>query len=146
MKKADYNDAFLDHQPFSRWRMIRRYLKNVYGIGEPMVEHLMELHKFGEYTLKDFESSELLYNWCPKRNRKLVDDGWVYPYRKKEGRTRKFSLFSLTPKGKRLVKDAHLYSLGEKQMDYSKLERVKDKGMMVNRLINKIKLEQEGKY
>ena len=87
------------------WRVIRYWVKAKYKITNPELEMLLFLHGEGLFNKHRFKEFEQCMSWDKPRFYKLLKDGWVVVWRKRQGKTA--TLYQLSYKGKRMIDNVY---------------------------------------
>ena len=93
------------------WRVIRYFIKAKYGINTADLDMILFLNSeiyFGRDKFKEFNN---LLSWDEARFKRLLRDGWIEVFRKREGVHK--TLYSLSYKTKRVVDSIYKKLNGE---------------------------------
>lgn len=93
------------------WKVIRYFVQAKYGVKSADLDMLLFLYSekyFGKQQFNDF--NELL-SWDVKRFDRLLCDGWISVFRKRQGN--KKTLYELSYKGKRMISSVYKKLNGE---------------------------------
>jgi len=93
------------------WKVIRYFVQAKYGVKSADLDVLLFLYSekyFGKQQFNDF--NELL-SWDVKRFDRLLRDGWISVFRKRQGN--KKTLYELSYKGKRMISSVYKKLNGE---------------------------------
>tara|TARA_R110000772_G_C13067048_1_gene415943 strand:- start:140 stop:574 length:435 start_codon:yes stop_codon:yes gene_type:complete len=93
------------------WRVIRYFIKAKYGITTADLDMILFLNSeiyFGKDKFKEFNN---LLSWDEGRFKRLLRDGWIEVFRKREGVHK--TLYSLSYKTKRVVDSIYKKLNGE---------------------------------
>jgi len=101
----------IEYDYLKYWRVVRYYIKAKYGLNTADLEMLIFLYSESYFDKDKFqEFNELLY-WDVKRFDRLLRDGWIEVFRKREGN--KKGLYKLSYKTNRIIKDVYKKLNGE---------------------------------
>jgi len=90
-----------DHDFLKYWRVIRFWVKKKYGLTTPDLEMLLFLYSEQIFNKQKFKDYSQLMSWDVKRFKRLLTEGWIHAWRKKQGN--ETTLYELTYKGKRVI-------------------------------------------
>ena len=93
------------------WKVIRYYVQAKYGIKSADLDMLLFLYSekyFGKQQFNDFDK---LLSWDINRFNRLLIDGWISVFRKRQGN--KKTLYELSYKGKRMISSVYKKLNGE---------------------------------
>jgi len=101
----------IEYDYLKYWRVVRYFIKAKYGLNTADLEMLIFLYSESYFDKDKFqEFNELLY-WDVKRFDRLLRDGWIEVFRKREGN--KKGLYKLSYKTNRIIKDVYKKLNGE---------------------------------
>ena len=93
------------------WKVIRYYVQAKYCIRSADLDMLLFLYSekyFGKQQFNDFDK---LLSWDINRFNRLLSDGWISVFRKRQGN--KKTLYELSYKGKRMISSVYKKLNGE---------------------------------
>ena len=93
------------------WKVIRYYVQAKYGVRSADLDMLLFLYSekyFGKQQFNDFDK---LLSWDINRFNRLLSDGWISVFRKRQGN--KKTLYELSYKGKRMISSVYKKLNGE---------------------------------
>ena len=93
------------------WKVIRYYVQAKYGIRSADLDMLLFLYSekyFGKQQFNDFDK---LLSWDINRFNRLLSNGWISVFRKRQGN--KKTLYELSYKGKRMISSVYKKLNGE---------------------------------
>jgi hypothetical protein len=99
------------HDYLKYWKVVRYFVKAKYKINTADLDMLLFLYSekyFGKSQFKEF--NELL-SWDVNRFSRLLRDGWIQVFRKRQGS--KKTLYELSYKGKRMISSVYSKLNGE---------------------------------
>lgn len=83
------------------WRVIRQYIKVKYGLTQSDLDLILFLNSEGYFNKDKFEEFDRILSWEVQRFDRLLRDGWIEVFRKRQGRIK--GLYTLSYKAKRVV-------------------------------------------
>ena len=84
------------------WRVIRFWVKKKYGLSISDMEMLLFLYSEQIFNKTQFKRFEEVMSWDIKRFSRLLSEGWIHVWRKRQGQ--ETTLYELTYKGKRVMR------------------------------------------
>ena len=93
------------------WRVIRYYVKAKYNISTGELDMLLFLYSEDYFSKDKFNEFDELLSWNVNRFDKLLRDGWIEVFRKREGKTK--GLYELSYKSKRMINSIYKKLNGE---------------------------------
>ena len=93
------------------WRVIRYFIKAKYGITTADLDMILFLNSEIYFGRDKFEEFNNLLSWDEARFKRLLRDGWIEVFRKREGVHK--TLYSLSYKTKRVVDSIYKKLNGE---------------------------------
>ncbi len=72
--------------PLQHWRLIRYWVCENHDLSHPELEFLMYLKGIEYFTLADFKTGQLLYNWSEFMFFEMTKRGWIIKVFKNNGR------------------------------------------------------------
>ena len=100
-----------NHDYLKYWKVIRYYVQAKYGVRSADLDMLLFLYSekyFGKQQFNDFDK---LLSWDINRFNRLLSDGWISVFRKRQGN--KKTLYELSYKGKRMISSEYKKLNGE---------------------------------
>ena len=83
------------------WRVVRYFVKAKYGLPQADLDILLFLYSEKYFSKDKFSEFDELLSWDKQRFDRLLRDGWISVFRKKEGNRR--VVYELSYKGRLLV-------------------------------------------
>jgi len=115
---------------FKHYRVIRKWLCKTNNIKEADFELLLYLDAIEYFSKKDFIDGVYSYSWDNRRWNRLLKDGWVIVWRKRNRTTQKYHIYKTSVKFKLLLNKMYKIILGEENINIDKIKR--------DRYINKV--------
>tara|TARA_R110000803_G_scaffold15252_2_gene42377 strand:- start:651 stop:1121 length:471 start_codon:yes stop_codon:yes gene_type:complete len=84
------------------WRVIRFWVKKKYGLSISDMEMLLFLYSEQIFNKSKFKEYGEIMSWDTKRFKRLLSEGWIHVWRKRQGQ--ETTLYELTYKGKRVMR------------------------------------------
>jgi len=80
------------------WRVIRQYVKVKYGLTQSDLDIILFLNSEGYFNKDKFEEFDRILSWEVQRFDRLLRDGWIEVFRKRQGKIK--GLYTLSYKAK----------------------------------------------
>jgi hypothetical protein len=109
--RKNYDRAQPTHDYMKYWRVIRYWAKAKYNIGTPDIDMLFFLYSEHIFNKSKFKEFEQCMSWDEPRFHRLLKEGWIHIWRKRQGK--ETTLYELSYKGKRLVNTLYKKLNGE---------------------------------
>ena len=93
------------------WRVIRYFIKAKYKINTGELDVLLSLYSEKYFSKDKFNEFDELISWDVNRFNKLLRDGWVTVFRKRQGK--KKALYEVSYKGRRMLGSMYKKLSGE---------------------------------
>lgn len=93
------------------WRVIRQYVKVKYGLTQSDLDVILFLNSEGYFNKDKFEEFDRILSWDVQRFDRLLRDGWIEVFRKRQGRIK--GLYTLSYKAKRVATSVYKKLNGE---------------------------------
>lgn len=87
------------------WKLVRYWVKHKYGITQYDLDMLFFLYSEGYFTISDMREYEKIFPWDKKRFKRLVDNGWVYLFRRHN--RNQVALYHLTNRAHGMIKEIY---------------------------------------
>lgn len=101
---------------FKYYRIVRKWTSKTYDILDADLELLIYLDCIDRFTRNDFINGAYTYAWDKKRWDRLRQSGWIDTWRHRNGTTIKYSIFKVSPKGRRMITRMYSIMLGEEDI------------------------------
>jgi hypothetical protein len=101
---------------FKHYRIIRKWISKTCNIKEADLELLMYLDALNLFTKQDFKIGVYSYSWDNRRWNRLLKDGWIVVWRKRNRTTQKYHIYKTSFKFKHLLSRIYRIMLGEEDI------------------------------
>jgi len=147
MRKLTSKDL-KDLNLLKHYRIIRKWVCKTCDLKDADLELLIYLDAIDFFTKKDFKEGTYSYSWDNRRWNRLLKEGWIVVWRKRNRTTQKYNIYKVSFKCKQLISRMYRIMLGEEDIPTSekfnhimKRESYMDKVLAVSiHNINKDKL------
>jgi hypothetical protein len=102
------------------YRIIRKWACKNNDLNDADLELLIYLHCIGFFNKKDFKAGSYSYSWDNRRWNRLLKEGWIVVWRKRNRSTQMFNLYEVSFKCKQLISRVYRIMLGEDDLPISK--------------------------
>ena len=116
-----------DLQLLKYYRLIRRWACKTYKLKDADLELLIYFDCIGLFTRNDYIKGTYTYSWDKHRWERLVKDGWITVYQKRNRTTNKYNLYKISYKCKHLITRIYKILLGEEDISETRSFFVKNK-------------------
>lgn len=93
------------------WRVVRQFIKAKYGLTQSDLDILLFLYSEKYFGREDFAEYNTLLGWDPNRFNKLLEDGWIVVFRKRNSRAR--AIYEISYKTKTMIRSLYKKLNGE---------------------------------
>lgn len=99
------------HDYLKYWKVVRYFVKAKYKINTADLDMLLFLYSERYFAKSQFKEFNELLSWDINRFSRLLRDGWIQVFRKRQGN--KKTLYELSYKGKRMISSIYSKLNGE---------------------------------
>ena len=101
------------------YRIIRKWASKASDIKEADLELLIYLEATSKFTKQDFKTGTHAYSWDNRRWNRLLKEGWIVVWRKRNRTTQKYHIYEVSFKCKQLISRMYRIMLGEEDIPES---------------------------
>ncbi len=98
------------------YRIIRKWACKVNNLNDADLELIIYLDSLDLFTKQDFKTGVLTYSWDNRRWNRLLKEGWITVWRKRNRTTQKYNLYKISFKGKQLISRIYRIMLEEEEI------------------------------
>ena len=98
------------------YRTIRKWASKTNNLQEADLELLIYFDCLDHFTRNDYKSGVLDYSWDNKRWNRLLKEGWVVVWRKRNHTTQKFHIYKTSFKCRQLITRLYKMLLNEEEI------------------------------
>ena len=98
------------------YRIIRKWACKVNNINDADLELLIYLEALELFRKEDFKKGTYSYSWDNRRCNRLLKEGWIVVWRKRNRTTQKYHIYKVSTKCKQLISRMYRIMLGEEDM------------------------------
>jgi hypothetical protein len=101
------------------YRIIRKWACKTCDIKEADLELLIYLDSIEHFTKDDFKKGTYSYSWDNRRWNRLLKQGWITVWRKRNRTTQKYHIYKVSQKCKQLISRMYRIMLGDEDIPTS---------------------------
>ena len=98
------------------YRIIRKWACKTCDNKEADLELLIYLEAVNLFTKDDFKKGTYSYSWDNRRWNRLLKQGWITVWRKRNRTTQKYHIYKVSTKCKQLISRMYRIMIGEEDM------------------------------
>ena len=98
------------------YRIIRKWACKTYNLNDADLELLIYLDAINIFTKDDFKKGTYSYSWDNRRWNRLLKEGWIVVWRKRNRTTQKYNIYKVSFKCKQLISKIYRIMLGEEDI------------------------------
>ena len=110
------SDFLKKNNILKHYRIIRKWACKTNKIKEPDLELLIYLEALDLFTKQDFKQGVYSYSWDNRRWNRLLKEGWIIVWRKRNRTTQKYNIYKVSVKCKLLIKRIYRIMTGEEDI------------------------------
>ena len=115
LKASDVKETGL----LKHYRVIRKWACRNNGLNDADLELLIYFDCMNYFTKHDFEIGTYAYSWDNRRWNRLLKEGWIVVWRKRNRTTQKYHIYKVSFKCKQLISRMYRIMLGEEDIPTS---------------------------
>ena len=119
MKKLEASDL-KDLNLLKHYRIIRKWAIKNNNLNDADLELLIYFDCMGYFTKHDFMEGTYSYAWDNRRWHRLLKEGWIVVWRKRNHTTQKYHIYKVSFKCKQLISRMYRMMLGEEDIPTSR--------------------------
>jgi hypothetical protein len=98
------------------YRIIRKWACKTSDLNDADLELLIYLESIDLFNKDDFKKGTYSYSWDNRRWNRLLKQGWITVWRKRNRTTQKYHIYKVSTKCKQLISRMYRIMLGEEDM------------------------------
>ncbi len=102
------------------YRIIRKWMYKTCDLKEADLELLIYLDAIDLFTKQDFKTGVFSYSWDNRRWNRLLKEGWIVVWRKRNRTTQKYHIYKTSLRFKQLLSRMYRIMLGEEDIPQTK--------------------------
>ena len=115
LEASDLRDINL----LKHYRIIRKWACRNNDLNDADIELLIYLDCMDMFTKEDFKTGTYSYSWDNRRWNRLLKEGWITVWRKRNRTTQKYHIYKVSFKGKQLISRIYRIMLGHEDIPTS---------------------------
>ena len=104
------------------YRIIRKWACKTNELTDANLELLIYLDAINMFKKDDFKKGTYSFSWDNRRWNRLLKQGWITVWRKRNRTTQKYHIYKVSTKCKQLISRMYRIMLGEEEMPTKKLD------------------------
>ncbi len=112
-----------DLKLLKHYRIIRKWACKTCNLNDADLELLIYLEAVDLFTKDDFKKGTYSYSWDNRRWNRLLKQGWITVWRKRNHTTQKYHIYKVSTKCKQLISRMYRIMLGEEDMPTKLFEK-----------------------
>tara|TARA_B100000902_G_C27016515_1_gene767471 strand:- start:68 stop:511 length:444 start_codon:yes stop_codon:yes gene_type:complete len=109
---------------FKHYRIIRKWACKNNNLNDADLELLVYLESLDLFTKEDFKIGTYSYSWDNRRWNRLLKEGWIVVWRKRNRTTQKYHIYKVSQKCKQLTSRMYRIILGDEDMPTSRNNKI----------------------
>ncbi len=101
---------------FKHYRIIRKWVCKTCDLNDADLELLMYLDAVDLFTKQDFKTGSYSYSWDNRRWNRLLKQGWIVVWRKRNRTTQKYHIYKTSFRFKQILSRIYRIILGEEDI------------------------------
>jgi len=106
------------------YRIIRKWACKNNNLNDADLELLIYLESIDRFTKQDFKTGTYSYSWDNRRWNRLLKEGWIVVWRKRNRTTQKYHIYKVSIKCKQLTSRMYRIMLGEEDIPVTKSNKI----------------------
>jgi len=106
------------------YRIIRKWACKTNKLNDADLELLVYLDSLELFTKQDFKTGTYSYSWDNRRWNRLLKEGWIVVWRKRNRTTQKYHIYKVSIKCKQLISRMYRIMLGEEDIPVTKSNKI----------------------
>ena len=98
------------------YRIIRKWACKTCNLKDADLELIMYLEAIDHFNKQDFKDGSYSFSWDNRRWNRLLKEGWIIVWRKRNRTTQKYNLYKISTKAKHLISRIYRIMLGEEEI------------------------------
>ena len=106
------------------YRSIRKWSCKNNNLNDADLELLIYLDAIDMFTKDDFIKGTYSFSWDNRRWNRLLKQGWIVVWRKRNRTTQKYHIYKVSFKGKQLISRIYRIMLGEEDINIGRRNKI----------------------
>jgi len=117
------------------YRIIRKWACKNNNLNDADLELLIYLESIDRFTKQDFKTGTYSYSWDNRRWNRLLKEGWIVVWRKRNRTTQKYHIYKVSIKCKQLTSRMYRIMLGEEDIPVTKSNKIFNRGNYTDKVL-----------
>jgi hypothetical protein len=117
------------------YRIIRKWACKNNNLNDADLELLIYLEALDMFTKQDFKTGTYSYSWDNRRWNRLLKEGWIVVWRKRNRTTQKYHIYKVSIKCKQLISRMYRIMLGEEDIPVTKSNKIFNRDSYSNKVL-----------
>jgi len=117
------------------YRIIRKWACKNNGLTDAELELLIYLDCIDLFTKQDFKIGTYSYSWDNRRWNRLLKEGWITVWRKRNHTTQKYNIYKVSFKCKQLISRMYRIMLGEEDIPTNSKNKIMNKNSYSDKML-----------
>ena len=117
------------------YRIIRKWACKNNNLNDADLELLIYLEALDMFTKQDFKTCTYSYSWANRRWNRLLNEGWLVVWRKRNRTTQKYHIYKVSIKCKQLISRMYRIMLGEEDIPVTKSNKIFNRDSYSNKVL-----------
>ena len=117
------------------YRIIRKWACKNNELNDADLELLIYLDALDLFTKQDFKTGTYSYSWDNRRWNRLLKQGWITVWRKRNRTTQKYHIYKVSTKCKQLISRMYRIILGEEDITITNSNKIFKNNSYINKVL-----------
>jgi|TARA_R110002126_G_scaffold280967_1_gene428607 hypothetical protein len=117
------------------YRIIRKWACKNNELNDADLELLIYLDAIDFFTKQDFKTGTYSYSWDNRRWNRLLKQGWITVWRKRNHTTQKYHIYKVSVKCKQLISRMYRIMLGEEDIPTTTTNKIFKNNNYINKVL-----------
>ena len=117
------------------YRIIRKWACKNNELNDADLELLIYLDALDLFTKQDFKTGTYSYSWDNMRWNRLLKQGWITVWRKRNRTTQKYHIYKVSTKCKQLISRMYRIILGEEDIPITNSNKIFKNNSYINKVL-----------
>ena len=117
------------------YRIIRKWACKTNELNDADLELLIYLDAIDFFTKQDFKTGTYSFSWDNRRWNRLLKQGWITVWRKRNHTTQKYHIYKVSVKCKQLISRMYRIMLGEEDIPTTITNKIFKNNSYINKVL-----------
>ena len=119
------------------YRIIRKWACKTNNLNDADLELLIYLEAIDLFTKDDFKKGTYSYSWDNRRWNRLLKQGWITVWRRRNRTTQKYHIYKVSVKCKQLTSRMYRIMLGEEDINTGRRNKIINSNTYTDKVMTK---------